>query len=73
MKVGDIWLDTYGDYYLITECHKENMRSKTQKFYIFFSAILLTANGIIEGDSDLYTPGQLLDDVNPLIMKHKVA
>ena len=72
MAVADIWIDKYGDYYLILEVYKHNVRSKTKKFFIMFSGILLTNYCTDEGMDD-YKAGAFIDDINPSIMKEKVA
>ncbi len=71
MQVGDIWIDIYGDYFLVTEVYKSNVRSKTKKFWINFSAILLTADHQFDGPQSY--PGQFIDDFNPSIVKEKIA
>jgi hypothetical protein len=42
MKIGDIWTDKYGDYLLVVDVQKFNVRSKTKPFSIYIGAILMT-------------------------------
>ena len=71
MKKGDIWVDIHGDYFLVTEVYKYNVRSKTKKFFIMVDAILMTANH--KFDDEEYFSGDYIQDYNPSLIKEKVA
>lgn len=71
MKVGDIWLDEYGDYILIVNVYKHNARSKHRKFFIMLDALLLTSFAEIAGEN--FKSGSIVEDYNPSIIKEKIA
>lgn len=69
MKVGDIWLDKFGDYLLVTAVDKVNTRSKDGKFFLFVSAILMTN---FTNDPDI-TAGEFIDDYVVEYIMEKIA
>lgn len=69
MQIGDIWLDKFGDYLLVTDVSKVNVRSKTKPFYICIGAILMTNN--LE-DKDVVA-GMYVDDYVPEYIVEKIA
>ncbi len=69
--MGDIWRDEYGDYILIVNVYKHNLRKKDKKFFIMLDALLLSSFGNLAGDTT--KSGDIVEDFNPDIIKEKIA